>query len=145
MQNPVRIEFAGQVQLVGYELDPPVVADLPSQARLFWQVSSKPARRLKYILSLVERRPDGSEAVLTMIEREPYEGDIPTTVWDPGRTLKEYVELPVRLPVTPGGELFVSVQMYDAETLAKLPVTDASGGEVLADGYTVVLPFVETE
>lgn len=144
IDNPVRIEFGDQVTLVGYEFDPPVAADLPAQTRLYWQVDSKPARRLKYILSLVEEHPDGSQVVITSLEREPYEGDIPTTVWDPGRTIKEYVELPPRQPLTPGGNLFVTMQMYDGETLEKLPVTAAAGGEVMADGVTVRLPFAET-
>jgi hypothetical protein len=55
------------------------------------------------------------------------------------------VELPVRQPVSPGGRLFVTFQMYDAETLEKLPITGAAGGAVMADGVTVALPFVETE
>ncbi len=143
--NPVDIEFAGQVRLTGYELDAPVAAALPSPARLFWEVNSKPERRLKYILSVVEAHPDGSQTVITSIEREPYEGDIPTIYWDPDRTLKEFVEMPPRQPLTPGSAMFVTFQMYDGETLEKLPVTGAVGGEVLADGVTVVLPFVETE
>ena len=51
----------------------------------------------------------------------------------------------MRQQVTPGGKLAVTFQMYDGETLEKLPVTGAVGGEVLADGVTVVLPFMETE
>jgi hypothetical protein len=141
----VEIEFAGQVRLTGYDLAAPVAADLPSPARLYWQVNSKPERRLKYILSVIAAQPDGGQTVVTSIEREPYEGDIPTIYWDPGRTLKEFVELPPRQPAPAGSELFVTVQMYDAETLEKLPVTAAAGGEVQADGVTVVLPFVETE
>ena len=143
--NPVEIEFAGQVRLTGYDLAAPAAADLPSPARLYWQVNSKPERRLKYILSVIAEQPDGGQTVVTSIEREPYEGDIPTIYWDPGRTLKEFVELPVRQPVAPGSRLFITFQMYDAETLEKLPVTGAVGGEVQADGVTVVLPFVETE
>ena len=143
--NPVDIEFAGQVRLIGYELDAPVTATLPSQARLYWQVNSKPERRLKYILSLVEEHPDGSQTVITSTEREPYEGDIPTIYWDPDRTLKEFVEMPPRQPLTPGSKLFVTFQMYDGETLEKLPITGAVGGDLMADGVTVVLPFVETE
>ena len=94
---------------------------------------------------MVEAHPDGSQTVITSIEREPYEGDIPTIYWDPDRTLKEFVEMPPRQPLTPGSAMFVTFQMYDGETLEKLPVTGAVGGEVLADGVTVVLPFVETE
>lgn len=143
--NPVDVEFAGQVRLTGYEFDPPAAVDLPSQTRLYWEVNSKPARRLKYILSIVAEQPDGSQTVIATLEREPYEGDIPTIYWDPGRTLKEFVELPARQPAAPGGRLFITFQMYDAETLEKLPVTAADGAEVLADGVTAVLPFVETE
>jgi hypothetical protein len=34
------------------------------------------------------------------------------------------------------------LQIYDAETLERLPVTDPGQGEVAADGQTLVLPVI---
>lgn len=141
VQHPLTAEYGSLVRLAGYSLDPVADAKLPAQMRLYWQVLEKPQRRYKYIVQLVEQAPDGSTQVLSSLEREPYEGDIPTLYWDPGKTILEYVEFP--LPVPPpaaGSQRYVTFQMYDAETLEKLPVTKAADGAVQIDDTTVRLP-----
>jgi hypothetical protein len=141
VQHPTTAEFGNLVRLAGYSSEPPISDGLPSQLRLYWQVLEKPQRRYKYIVQLVEQGEDGSTQVLSAIEREPYEGDIPTLYWDPGKTILEYVEFP--LPMTTpavGSTRYFTFQMYDAETLEKLPVTRAAGGAVQLDDTTVRLP-----
>jgi hypothetical protein len=79
--------------------------------------------------------------VLGAIEREPYEGDIPTLYWDPGKTIMEYVEFPLPMTAPPAGsQRYFTFQMYDAETLEKLPVTKAADGAAQLDDVTVRLP-----
>ena len=95
VQHPLTAEYGNLVRLAGYSLDPVADEKLPAQVRLYWQVLEKPQRRYKYIVQLVEQAPDGSTQVLSSLEREPYEGDIPTLYWDPGKTILEYVEFPV--------------------------------------------------
>ncbi len=41
-----------------------------------------------------KRWTDGSTRVISLSEREPYDGAIPTIYWDPGKTIVEYSELP---------------------------------------------------
>lgn len=141
VQHVTTAEYGNLIRLAGYSIDPPAVDQLPSQMRLYWQVLEKPQRRYKYIVQLVEQAADGSTQVLGSIEREPYEGDIPTIYWDPGKTIMEYVEFPVPLaPPAAGSKRYFTFQMYDAETLEKLPVTKAEDGAVQLDATAVALP-----
>jgi hypothetical protein len=141
VQQPLTAEYGDLIRLAGYSVEPPASAVLPTQMRLYWQVLEKPQRRYKYIVQLVERKADGSTEVVAGLEREPYEGDIPTLYWDPGKTILEYVEFPQPArPPAEGSERFYTFQVYDAETLEKLPVTKAADGAVQLDDTTVRLP-----
>lgn len=144
VQHPVTAEFGNLIRLAGYDADPPVARDLPSPVRLYWQVIEKPQRRYKYIWSLAEQLPDGQLRHLATVEREPYEGDIPTIYWDPGKTIMEYTEFPpAAAPAAPSNQLFYTLQVYDAETLEKLPLTSVEGGTTAPDGVTVLFPVEE--
>jgi hypothetical protein len=141
VQHPMTAEYGELLRLAGYEVEASASAELPAQLRLYWQVLEKPQRRYKYIVQLVEQKADGSTEVIASLEREPYEGDIPTLYWDPGKTILEYVEFPPRSrPPAEGSERFYTFQVYDAETLEKLPVTKAENGAVQLDMTTVRLP-----
>ena len=85
IQHPVTAEFGDLVGVVGFDLEPAVSDALPAPLRLYWQVTERPARRYKYIFQMAERLPDGQLRVLTQVEREPYEGDIPTTLLGSGQ------------------------------------------------------------
>jgi hypothetical protein len=45
-------------------------------------------------------------------------------------------------PPAPRSDLHLSLQVYDAETQTKLPVTAGASGQVTADGQTLILPYV---
>ena len=86
--------------------------------------------------------PDGTTHVIAATEREPYDGAIPTVYWEPGKTIIEYSELPATTwprPATPeeAGRYRVTLQVYRADTLEKLPVTQADGLAV-ADDVTLI-------
>jgi 4-amino-4-deoxy-L-arabinose transferase-like glycosyltransferase len=141
VEHPLTAEYGNLIRLAGYTVKPTAYAGLPDNVRLYWQVLEKPERRYKYILQLVEQAPDGQTKVISTIEREPYEGDIPTLYWDPGKTIMEYVEFPSSsTPLAVGNKRFYTFQMYDAETLEKLPVTKTTDGATQLDATTVVLP-----
>lgn len=138
--TPLEVEFGGLIRLAGIAAGAPADCTLPGQVRLYWQVLAKPERRYKYILQLLARDAAGQVQVLAAIEREPYEGDIPTLYWDPGKTILEYVEFPSAVnPVPEGSDLFWGLTLYDAESLEKLPVTAAGGVEILPDGVTALV------
>ncbi|MFN3331437.1 MAG: hypothetical protein ACK47M_02850, partial [Caldilinea sp.] len=137
LQHPVIAEFGELIRLAGYDVHiDPTAGELPAQVRLYWQVLEKPDRRYRYIWSLVEENVAGEQRTLATVEREPYEGDIPTLYWDPGKTIMEFVEFPPAAPGEPNARRFYTLQVYDAETWEKLPVTYIEGGEIGDDGVT---------
>lgn len=141
--QPVLAQFGEQMRLVGYAADPPLADDLPSQTRLYWEVTSKPDRRYRYIWRQLVQGADGAFQTLGAVEREPYEGDAPTLYWDPDRIIMEYVEMPPLAAAPMTGQHFYALEVYDAETQEKLPITAIEGGKIAADGVTALFP-VET-
>jgi len=135
IQHRLDAVFGGQVRLIGYDLGRPLLPDGAIPVTLYWQPMSQTDRRYKYILRLVAS--DGE--TLSTTEREPYNGALPTTAWPAGSTIMEYTEVPPPARHRQDKTRLV-LQMYDAETLDKLPVTSASGAEVGQDAHTVVLP-----
>lgn len=138
--QPVLAQFGEQIRLVGYAADPPQAADLPSQTRLYWEVASKPDRRYRYIWRRLVRGADGVFHELGAVEREPYEGDAATLYWEPDRIIMEYVETPPLAAAAMTGQHFYALEVYDAETQQKLPVTAIEGGKIDADGIAALFP-----
>ena len=135
IQRRLDAVFGGQVRLIGYDLGQPLLPDGPLPVTLYWQPVSQIGRRYKYILRLVS--PHGE--TLSTTEREPYNGALPTPGWPVGATIMEYSEIPPGVRQR-GEKTRLVLQMYDAETLEKLPVTSVSGAEMGQDAQTVVLP-----
>lgn len=144
LPNATQVEFGDNIRLAGYLLEPSANPALPLPATLYWQVNEKPEQRYKFVLELLRQTTvDGvtSLETLSTVEREPYEGDIPTTFWDPDRTIAEFVELPGAAVDSGLDEFMLALQIYDADTLEKLPVTEAAGFETDAEGSRVLLPL----
>jgi hypothetical protein len=133
----LNVTFENDISLRGYEVGQPFEPGRAVPITLYWQVAEQPARRYKYILRWIVRDVDGAEHVLATSEKEPYDGLLPTSVWTPGTTIREYTTV---LPPadTILGESYLSLQMYDAETLQKSPVRSAAGGQAV-DGDTLIL------
>jgi hypothetical protein len=150
-----------QIRLAGYDvgagahegLQPMLYEGIALPVTLYWQTLQETDRRYKYILRLA--RVDNGDApqigeVMSLTEREPYDGAIPTIFWAPGQTIAEMTELP-----PPGwnaawnavrenpAHFRLALEVYDGETLEKLPVT-ATEGAAQAAGEVVLLP-IDTE
>lgn len=144
ISHRVDVGFGPEIHLVGYDVDHPLAEGFATPVTLYWEVSTRPSRNSKYILRLVERQADGTFHEVTVMEREPYEGIAATQYWDPHKTIIEYVELAPHVAAAlaqPGVEHAFTLQLYDAETLAKLPVQVHTGAGSLLDGETVLLPI----
>lgn len=142
VEQPLDVVFGGQMRLAGLEQGPLFAPDLAVPVSLYWQAVEKRDDRYKYLLRLVGPGPDGAEEVLAVTEREPYDGLIPTNLWDPGKTILEYSELPPLRREWLEGRYRLALQVYHADTLEKLPATASGpGAEVDPDGVTVWLPF----
>jgi hypothetical protein len=145
IKQRINARFGEQIHLVGYTIGEPLGQGFPIPVTLYWQVSAKPEQRYKYILRLVEIKAGGEIGELTMTEREPYDGVAPTVYWDPGKTIIEYSNLPPTILAggATGDAYQLVVQMYNTDTLEKLPVQFDGGDGALVDPQTLVLPFVQ--
>jgi uncharacterized membrane protein YqjE len=143
MQHRVDVGFGDQIHLVGYDLGQPLGPGFSVPVTLYWVVSARPDQRYKYILRLVETQADGSLREVATTEREPYEGIAATLYWDPGKTIIEYSKLPPEAGQVDlaSGRYHLTLQLYHAETLAKLPLTLHSGDATALDAETVELPI----
>ena len=145
-QNPVDVVFGDRIRLAGYDVGMFPDTDLALPLTLYWQATAPTDRRYKYRIALVESIEDGSQRTVSVTEREPYDGTIPTIYWDPGKTIVEYGELPPgewpQVFTPEDAERYrLTLEVYDAETLDKLPVTHAGGDSVAQDGAVAVLPY----
>jgi hypothetical protein len=142
VQHRVSVVFGDKIRLDGYDTGEPLDEQSALPVTLYWQPVEKIERRYKYILRLVTVESDGSLRTLSASEQEPYHGSLPTIWWSPGPEIFELTSLP-----NPGAfdgpreSLRLALQMYDAETLEKLPVTGAPEGATLFDEHTVLMPF----
>jgi hypothetical protein len=125
------------IRLVGYDVGRPLAPGYQLPVTLYWQAPAKVSRRYKYILRLLPPGGQGTGPFKT--EREPYDGALPTDGWPAGKTVVEYsgVAMP-KGGIGPGFRL--SLQMYDGQTLKKLPVS-AVGGASASDPETLLLPL----
>lgn len=139
--------FGDLIGLAGIEIGRPYLDDLALPVTLYWQAMQPIPDHYKYVLRLVEVADGATVADLSLTEREPYDGAIPTIYWGPGQVIVEYSELPPTAwprPITPdeAARYRIAVQVYRADTLEKLPVTQvSSGAEIGADGQTLLLPY----
>ena len=133
VEYPVDAVFGDQIRLLGYDLGPVTGPNVAVPVTFYWQTLSKTDRRYKYVLRLEERTADGGWQPVTTTEREPYDGVIPTAFWDEGITVVEYSELTPPVPDFPAApdRFRLTLQMYDGETLEKLPVTHNGEGDVV--------------
>ena len=118
--------FENGISLRGYEVGQPFEPGRAVPITLYWQVAEQPDRRYKYILRWIVQGADGVEHVLATTEKEPYDGLLPTSGGQPGTTIREYTTILPPADSIPG-KSYLSLQMYDAETLQKLPVRSAAG------------------
>ena len=83
--------------------------------------------------------------MIAQTEREPYDGAILTSYWNPGVTIVEYTDM-ADVPTPPDGNTQrLTLRLYDRETLEPLAATVPEAlddqYQVLSDGSTVVLPL----
>lgn len=68
-------------------------------------------------------------------------GVIPTSVWDPGKTIIEYSEVPIKnQPFDPNRHYQLTLQLYHADTFEKLLITAQPATVATVDEQTLILP-----
>jgi hypothetical protein len=143
IRHRLDVHFGEQIHLAGYDLGPPLAPGFATPITLYWQALTKSTQPTKYILRLVEITSDWQWNELAITEREPYDGLLPVTVWEPGQTVVEYSELPPLKPLSGQGDsrFELIMQMYDVASQVKLPVQLRAGDAAVPDAETLVLPF----
>ncbi|MFN2201188.1 MAG: hypothetical protein ACK2UO_08275 [Caldilineaceae bacterium] len=146
VQNTTQVEFGNRIRFDGYDVGYPPHTDLAMPLTLYWEALQPMDRRYKYRIELAGIGDDRSQRTISRLEQEPYRGAIPTVYWDPGKIIVEYAELPAgewpRIADESEAEHYrLTLEVYDAETLEKLPVTNSGGSSVAEDGTTIVLPY----
>jgi hypothetical protein len=152
LTQPITGTFGDLIEVKGLEVGKPATDDLNLPVTIDWQVLTPTPDHYKYILTLDKVLPDGSTRTLSLTEREPYDGVIPTIYWKPNQTIVEYTELPSPRyygdhdpkaawprPQTAdeAAHYRVSLQVYRADTLQKLPVTQVVGAQGSGDSLWV--------
>ena len=142
MTHRLDVTFGEQIRLVGYDVTAPIDPTNALPITLYWQIRAKTDLHYKYILRLSEVGSGPQATRVAVTEREPYDGVIPTSVWDPGKTIIEYSELPLKdLPFTPDKHYQLTLQIYRADTFEKLPLTTLDPTLTAIDEQTVLLPL----
>ncbi len=147
VQYPLAADYGGMVRLAGLEIGKALRPGSAVPVTLYWQSLQPISRHYKYVLRLVEDGPKGGTEVIWTTEHEPYNGAFPTPWWPPGQFVVEYSQVvePVHAPGSEAeGSKMLTLQMYDAETLEKLPLSGMSSGagSVRAlDEFTLVVPY----
>ena len=141
IMRPLNVTFGDQIRFLGYDLAMPIGPQNALPITLYWQTVKATEDHYKYILRLSKVTADGQEQMVALTEREPYDGAIPTSFWDVGQTIIEYSEVPMTQEAfDPTQRYQLTLQIYHAETLEKLPLTAPIELDSMVDEQTIVLP-----
>lgn len=120
--QPLNINFANQVELLGYS-QPPCPEPL-CPVYLFWRSNAPLAADLKLTATLFER--DQPEPASQPLDRRLAAYEYPTFRWQPGAVVLSTLEIPATLG-TPPGDYRLRLGVYDDSTGQPLDVLDAAG------------------
>ena len=120
----LKANFAGQVSLLGYQVGQPTPGqNLP--VTLYWQAQGVIPVDYTVFMHML----DSSGQIVAQADAPPKAGWLPTTWWDPGKTVAD--EHTLILPAAlPAGDYHLQVGLYVPETGERLPL-DASGQDAV--------------
>jgi hypothetical protein len=95
---------------------------------LFWEAEAPIAERYKVTVQLI----DGAGQLITQHDGEPGDNLIPTTIWEPGRSLADRHGIPLPYSL-PAGRYRLIVGLYHITSGERLPVAAGGGHVVLCD------------
>jgi hypothetical protein len=86
---------------------------------LYWQSVSKSQNDYTVFVHIL----DSLSNVVAQSDREPREGNYPTSVWDPGEVIKDEYDL--TFPSDASTPLAIEIGMYSQPSLKRLPAGDS--------------------
>ncbi len=126
------INFGDSIAMVGWSVVPLSFEPSTAQFTIVWQAQRAMGQRYKAFVHLVNER--GKK--ITQDDKEPHQGEYPTTRWAPGEMVREvYVlEFP---PAPPAGKYKVYVGWYDLDSGDRLPVAGGADDSVALMSFEV--------
>lgn len=132
-QHPLDLSLQGGHKLIGYDLVAKAEPGAPVNIILYWQPAGATDIRYSVFVHFIDH--DGN--ILAQDDREPADGDHPTTSWVAGEIIVDAHAFP--FPETAdAGPFGLEVGLYDPLTGRRIPFVDA-GGNIMADH--IVLPL----
>lgn len=123
---PQLVELADGIALQGYDLSSSTVSSGEAiTLTLHWEARAVPSTDYQVFVHLLGAGPDP----VAQGDGPPLAGDYPTGMWAAGEVIADprVIALPVDLPQ---GRYWLSVGMYDLETMARLPRLDGAGDSI---------------
>ena len=138
--TPVQADFGNTIGLEGYKAGRPLWPGAAIPITYYWRGLRPLDERYKYIAGLEPGNGEPPHVLFPPTEREFYDGFLPSLWWTPGMLIVEESEVH-GVSVTSTGEATLSLQIYSAQTLEKLPLVASEAGEIGTDGFSLNLPF----
>ncbi|MBK8986863.1 MAG: glycosyltransferase family 39 protein [Chloroflexi bacterium] len=126
-QFPFQANFADQIMLQGYDLEPTTAPGQPLHLRLWWYLAAPtPINYTVFIHLIGETNPATGSPVWAQRDTRPCDNAYLTPRWRPGEIIAdEYtLDLPTDLPI---GSYTLQVGLYDWFTGERMAVQSASG------------------
>jgi hypothetical protein len=134
IRRELRATLGEQIHLLGYSLDRAEVA--PEQTLLLtlrWQTDVPIPKNYTVFAHVIGgMNPVTQSPLWAQMDTEPVGGSRRTTSWRVGEVIEDRYGLWLPAHIPPG-EYLIEVGMYDAATLARLPVFDETGKRVADD------------
>lgn len=121
-QHPRADNLEGLVTLLGYDLslEPEVL-----KLTLYWRCDVPPPT--DYTTFVHVRDTTGQpDAIVAQMDRPPADGAYPTSLWEPGEVIRDFVQVPIPSEVRPG-EYEIVAGLYDFASGQRLLVLDDDG------------------
>ena len=126
IDHPVDFTLGSNVRLVGYKTEE---ERIPSghalKIALYWRADATPVEDYTVFVHLL----DETGALIGQHDGQPVDGSYPTSLWEPGETVKDEHVVVIPESALPG-EFHLQVGMYRARNGQRLPVMDDTGQDI---------------
>ncbi|MBI5302822.1 MAG: glycosyltransferase family 39 protein [Chloroflexi bacterium] len=137
--NPARVNFADQIELLGYDVDVRAVKPGDTlRVTLYWRALAPMSESYRVFVHLIghnDRSAGGADVI-------PARGAFPTVYWKPGDALRDEVRVPIDANATPG-KYALEVGLYPVEKNGERLTAMESGEDRAMLGAIKVAPSTQ--